>query len=279
MAEPDRRRTPTPTPNVPPPPALTFAPIVDRDLSDAAKVVLWALCRWAWGRKAECWPSNAQVAEFIGKSPRAVSMRVAELVRRGYLSSRMERSATGTYRVITMTERTNRLRLVEPGPGGGLATDCATPPDRSCATPPPGVARGVAQHLASESPLNLKEGEKETGRVARGLEGPGPRPPAEGGEPKWLNVDGLTPEDVAHWKGVAERSHPRDPMGRVARKILERIEKVGVGEPPGQLSTASRAASPEVPDLHDCTRDGVNRQEESSRYGHKAHKRSSRRQT
>lgn len=206
----------------PPPPRLSFAPIQDPELSPRACQVLWALCYWAWGDRAECWPSNAQVGRLIGCSPRTVQLRLGELEARGHVFRRMEKTPRGWHRVIVLAERHRpTLTLVE----GGGAIGCATPPEGSaarCATPTPPIAPPLAQSVAPQRSLDPEAEEKELAAI---VEGQGrPTTPPGPAEPGWLQVGDLNSADVANWREIRDR--PGHPMRSIARKILERWERV-----------------------------------------------------
>jgi hypothetical protein len=235
----------TPTP---PPPVLDFRPILDPELSPRACQVLWALCYWAWGSKPYCWPTNRQIADLIGCSPRTVVFALKELKERGYITTHMNRTGQGWYRSIIITGRVPqpKLSIVEPPPppipvvthgqveeqeqgGGGRAMTCATPPKK--------VARPVAQDLAlkdcienqKEEKRNLqattspKEGGSSPARPARPEGEKSGRDPEANGPEFYRKVDQLAVKDVAYWREVA--GQPRNPLRRIALGILERYDR------------------------------------------------------
>jgi hypothetical protein len=219
-------RTPTP-----PPPVLSFEPIQDPRVNPRACQVLWALARWAWGSKPYCWPTNQQIADLIGCGQRTVVVALKQLEDAGYIKRHMVRSSTGWYRSIVITDRVQppKLAIVEP----------PAPPAETCATPPQKPARPLAQKPAREGIENLKEEKRKLAEPSSPKEGArlGQSEKQEG-EPAWLKVDNLTSAEVEHWRAVAAEPGP---FGRIARKIVERIDR---GE--NASASGSRRRSPEA---------------------------------
>lgn len=237
---------------VPPHAQLSWTGVQDHRLTPTARLVLWALCYWAWGRRADCWPSNEQIGNLIGRSPRTVQLRLGELARTGHVYRKMVKSARGWHRVLTLAERyLPELAMVEP-PGGGGVTGCATPGVTDCATPAKPVALPVAQPVTHQV---FEDPEREKKELASIVESPGGDTPTPGQpegegeteeEPTWLRVDHAA--DLEFWRRILEE--PGHAMRRLAVKIFERHERherEGNGLAPGSPTKDPRGPAIEGP--------------------------------
>ena len=214
----------------PPPPALSFAPIQDPDLSWRACGILWALCYWAWGKKPDSWPSNAQVARLTKCSVRTVQLGLAELIERNYLERRMVKSETGWRRVLTMTDRAPRLRIA---PGA-----------RSCATPAQDLAPPPAQDLA---PKDSSTPNREKKNLASSSS-------PEGGDTTTPGQKAQTEEPI-DWRKLAAEGEPGNPFAEYARKKAARQERRENTTAPGSPARDPREPSIEgqSPSIQDFT--------------------------
>lgn len=254
--------------STPPPAQLTFRAIQDPELSPRACQVLWALTYWAWGTKADCWPSNRQIARLIGCSPRTVQLRILELAQAGYIWRKMEKTPHGWHRVLTITERFQaKLTLV----GEGGATDCATPPEGgagSCATPMKPVAPPLAQPVAHQRFEELEGRERELAEADE-PKGKG-SPPPEPEEPEFLrHLDNLTEADIEGWRKIeATTNHP---LGRIARLTLARWARKETPQPPTKNAEGSHEDEASCHRTHDSTQNGRSGQEEGTPIKHNRH--------
>jgi len=221
MGKPNRKPVRSaPTPATAPPAILGFAAIQDPELSARDCKILWALAHWAWGTKANCWPSNEQIARLIGYKPRAIQKGLKQLEARGHVFRRMEKTQRGWYRVLTIAER-YRPALTIVGGEGGSAPTCATPGAPLCATPAHNGAPPLA-HVGAPQCIEDPEGEKKKLAAAATSQGRGSPPPPGPAEPEWLKVDQLSPAEVEEWR---QRAAEPGPFGRIARRIVERLDQ------------------------------------------------------
>jgi hypothetical protein len=229
-----KRGSGTPTPTAPPNASLSFAAIQDPELNARDCKILWALAYWAWGSKPNCWPSNEAIGNLIGYKARAVQVGLKQLEARGHIYRRMVKTDRGWHRLLTIAERYRpALTIVE----GGSADPCATPGADPCATPAHRPAPPLAQIRAPQTFEDPEEEKKKLAESSRPKEGPRLGQAKEEGEPAWLKVDHLSAAEADEWR---MRAQDPGPFGRIARKIVERLDR-GSASAPGSLPRSPRA--------------------------------------
>lgn len=258
-----------------PPPVLSFVPL-QAGISPRACQVLWGLAWWAWGRKPYCWPTNEQIAALVHCSPRTVVFALKELEAAGFITRHMVKCDRGWYRSIVITDRVPEpvLRMVEhqAEAGDGRATGCATGRAILDVHPSTDLARPPAQDPAFEDRFENQKGERENPAATSPGQAGSPPDPRGTEEPAWLKVDNLTPSQVQHWRAEADRLGPRDPMGRIARQIVERIDRGKSATAPGSPARDHRRPSEEsLSEPHDSTKKAVSGQDRLARTEHKTH--------
>ncbi len=174
------------------------APVLRDPELTASAVLLYAEISTLCMEDGYCRETNEQLAKRMDLSVSQVSRLVAQLTRRGYLSSGMTPTETGRERhiyagIFPAAQETDDL-TPDPAPGG-YTQKCADPPGgytQKCADPPGGVRKNAQTHVGGSSKStyyvdvdtiekkkeNKKEKRKEAPRARRGASVPQWRPEA-----------------------------------------------------------------------------------------------------